>query len=144
MYHKLQSQFNRLYTIRVSLIKYLLVGGGAFILDFGTFFSLTNLFDMGIYLANLIALMVGFISSYLGNRLLVFSGSRKDAAHTTFVQVLMYALLVGINSVLTYIIINFVANDIGYSHEIGKIVSMFFILIWNFIIYKKIIFKSKI
>ncbi len=119
--------------------RYLFVGGAAFIADYLTFILFGNF--LSIFFANAIALSVGFVISFYGNKYLVFSAKDdKKQRYSTKVQMLIYIVLLGVNTLLTFGIISLLIS-FGADVLIAKVISMFFIVVWNFIIYRYIIFK---
>jgi len=126
------------------IAKYLLVGGVAFGMDFTSFYVLLTMFAVPLYVATTTGLVIGFIASFIGNRNYVFSASEDSAHnHTVFMQVLMYGLLLGFNSIFAYVFI-LGLHSLDISYPIAKLGSMVSIVIWNFFIYKTVIFKIAI
>jgi len=123
------------------IIKYLLVGFTAFFVDYFLFILLNKFTGLPIFFSNSAALVVGFLISFFGNRLYVFAADEENTMkHSLKKQLLLYVILLTINTFLTYLIIAGLEH-LGVDVAIGKVVSMAFIIIWNYVLYKKIIFK---
>jgi len=123
------------------IIKYLLVGFTAFFVDYFLFIFLNKFIGLPIFFSNSTALIIGFLISFFGNRMFVFAASDDNIMkHSLKKQLLLYVILLTINTLLTYVIITGL-ESLGVDVAIGKVVSMAFIVVWNYILYKKIIFK---
>lgn len=120
-------------------VKYLVVGVTAFVADYLTFFLLEKI--SLIFVANTIALGIGFLISFYGNKHFVFGDtSQGPQKYRTGVQLAIYIALLGINTILTYGIISLFLS-LGVDVLVSKVISMLFIVVWNFFIYRYIIFK---
>ena len=126
--------------MQVDHIKYLLVGGLAFAFDGGTFFVLTRALGQPIFVANLTGLILGFLVSFVGNRLFVFGSTRENSHFSPLLQVIIYGILLTLNTFISYGIIKLLGLA-GVNSIVGKAIAMMFIVVWNFLIYQKIIFR---
>jgi putative flippase GtrA len=120
--------------------KYLIAGGLTVSIEYGSFAALFA-FSNGkhVAIANSISYGLGLISSFLLNRFWVFNhGQHKAVGH----QAIQYGVLIAVNLALTNGII-FVLDQMGVTPYIGKIVAMGAVVIWNFVLYQKIIFKKQ-
>ena len=124
------------------VFKYLFIGFTAFFVDYCLFIFLNELTHLPIFYSNMIALLTGFLISFFGNRILVFGSDKTSRMkHGIYKQIFFYIVLLAINTVLSYLIIKSL-QSINIDAAIGKIISMVFIVAWNYILYKKIIFKQ--
>ena len=121
------------------LARYLMVGGTAFIVEYGSFLVFYKFLGVQVYVANSISFCLGLGVSFMLNRSWTFnSGNFKRRGHH---QLALYASLALINLGLTNIIVGLL-KQAGISPTIGKIMAMLSIVCWNFIIFKLIIFAS--
>lgn len=130
------------FTTHRKFIVYATIGGCTFVLDYSCFFVSFTYLHAPIFIANAIGLIVGFVVSFIGNRTLVFKTSKENTHHSTLKQVLLYSVLLTFNTILSYGVIRVCQNS-GIAPIVGKVVAMFAIAAWNYVIYQKVIFKKK-
>ena len=123
-------------------VMYLAIGLVAFFVDYLLFNTLNELTSLSIFYSNAIALATGFLISFFGNRVIVFADDFVNKMHfTMWQQLLLYVGLLSINTVLSYLIISGL-ESVGIKAMFGKVVSMIFIVGWNYVLYKMVIFKQ--
>lgn len=129
-----------LHLLRSSAAKYLIVGGLAFTTEYLTFFVLYNT-KVNLIFATSVSFLCGLVVSFIGNKAWAFSvavpvnGMRK--------QVFYYALLAAANLFTANILVQALKAS-GIDPKIGKLLTMLAIPVWNYFIFKKLIFASKI
>lgn len=122
------------------LVKYGVTGASAVLTDYGTFALLFGLLKTPLFVATTCSLLAGFVVSFLLNRIWVFE-AHKDTAHKSArMQVVLYVLLLSFNTGFTYIFVKGL-TEVGLNAYLGKLASIGVIMVWNYIIYKKIIFR---
>ncbi len=140
----------------IQFLKYLLTGGESFLVDYGAynavFFILIN-FDLNREISssigNFVGMTLGLITSFIGNQKFVFNRS-KETMMSNFSKYLLlflfnYFASSGLIILLSYFLnlildlINLSSTDLSYS--ISKFVVMFILIFWNFLMYKKVVFK---
>ncbi len=132
----------RIHTLHQShLFRYLIVGGTAFLTEYGSFYALYQAGHVQLYLANSISFCCGLIVSFIFNRAWTFN--KRVFAHKTHHQALMYAVLGLINLGMINALVG-VLKHLGVDPRIGKLIGQLTIVTWNFVIYRKIIFVSEI
>lgn len=115
-------------------------------LDFGLLFLLTHL-GLNPIVANYISTGTAFIFSFFANRNITFKGSSGKIHHqialffiVTFIGLWIWQplIILGVDKLL--------ANS-GYSDGvtllIGKLVASVFTLVWNYVLYARLVFKTK-
>ncbi|MCX8034716.1 MAG: GtrA family protein [Candidatus Dojkabacteria bacterium] len=135
---------------------YILTGLISFFVDFGAynvvFFVLINFGsnrEMSSIIGNFIGMILGLITSFIGNQKYVFNKS-KDTMMSNFSKYTLlflfnYFASSGLIIVLSYFlsfildIFNLSSTDLNYS--LSKFLVMFILIFWNFFMYKKVIFK---
>ena len=128
------------------LRRYLIIGCSAAALEFLLFASLGFFFkDIHIYVKNSIGYIVGFFFSFLLNRNWAFESKDNWVR-----QIILYFVLFAFNLFISNIVVNYLAIFIEahffeqwLAEMVAKIFSMGVIVIWNFIIYKKVIYVEK-
>jgi putative flippase GtrA len=125
--------------LRIGFHRYLVSGGSAFFLEYGSFFVLLNLLHVQLYLANSLSFALGLSVSFLLNRNWTF---KKETYHRkSHHQFVMYLLLALLNLFMTNLIIGSLKH-FGLSPLVGKIIAMGLIIGWNFSLFNKVIFKQ--
>lgn len=117
--------------------KYLVAGLTAFSIEYVSFYLM---YKSGLILiiANSVSFILGLLTSFTINRVWTFGHDQyeRKASH----QLFFYATLALLNLVVSNIVIEVFRHG-GLEPEIGKLVIMLAIPIWNFFIFKKIIFR---
>ncbi|MBN1412835.1 MAG: GtrA family protein [Spirochaetales bacterium] len=122
---------------RNQFIKYLVVGFSSAALEFSGLWFLVEMLKFKAVIANLIVYTVIFWFNYLLNRFWSFQS--KD---NFFKQVLMYGVLFAWNLyIINYLLFGWLVETIGWHYLITKVLMIGLIVTWNFIIYKKVIYR---
>jgi putative flippase GtrA len=123
----------------VQFARYLVVGGLAFAIDFGTLAALTELVGIPDLISAAIAFLVGLAANYVLSRSWVFSGRRLTNVTAEFAVFALIGLVgLGMNEGIIWA----VSRLAGFSYLIGKIVSAGIVLIWNFGARKYFLFRN--
>lgn len=120
--------------------KYLIAGGSAFLLEYLTFIILNGISGF-LVLANIVSFAVGFFFSFILHRKWTFSGQQHHNTHT---QLFFYLLLALVNIILTSFLIGGMVNILYIPASIAKLLCMGLVIVWNFVLLNKMIFKRKI
>ena len=115
--------------------KYLGVGAGTALFELVLFWLLSSLLHLDVAIANVIAIVVATVTNYLFNRNVTFV-STSNPVHST----VLYALLFAFNTVFSTIAIAYFVW-LGAPAIVVKIIAMACIACWNFVLYRKVIFK---
>jgi len=121
-------------------IKYLLVGGMAFISEYVFFIVLYYIVDLNIVTSNVLSFIIGFIVSFLGNR--QWSFSKNIYKYKKYTQLVFYSLLAVFNILLSSYLIYILSNYISLPGYVAKFITVIIIVVWNYFIYKNLIFKN--
>ena len=120
------------------LLKFLLSGTTAAIVEYLTFLLLFNVCNLYIIEANLISFVFGLITSFILNRRWVFRSD--NSIHSDFSRYLTLAI---VNSILGSLLLSLLVGGLSVAPYIAKLIVMITIAIWNYIIFSKFIFKQK-
>ncbi len=119
-----------------SLIRYLLIGGASFALDFGMVFVFHVVFGWPIWLATGIAFVTTFIFTYSFQRAFAFSSRSPHGG-----ALIRYSILVAVNTVLTIVIVSVLDSTIvGWGF--GKVIATATTTVGNYFAYRLWVFPG--
>jgi putative flippase GtrA len=125
--------------LRKSLVRYVVVGASSLAVDYTILLVLFHLFGVHVAVASVIAMICGLIVNFLLNKLWSFQaeGGAKQSAK----QAVLYGTLVVINLTFTSWFASYMLT-LHIGPEVSKLVSTATITLWNYILYKLLIFKA--
>lgn len=115
-------------------LRYLLVGGSSAALELAIFWTLSSPLDVDVRVSNVIAVLVATVCNFLMNRQWTF----KASSHWVRSAVL-YLTLWSLNLVFTTSVIAY-ADAQGLNATVVKIGTMAIITLWNFWLFRKVVF----
>lgn len=124
--------------LSASKIRYLLVGGSSVLLEYGSFLTLVMIMGGGAVTANAVSFLIGLVYTFLLHNKWTFSG---DHTHGMRGQFIAYATLAAINLALTSLLIGLQVDVLDIAPFIAKLVCMALVVVWNYLLLSKIIFK---
>jgi len=147
---KIISLFN--YYFKSQFLVFFIVGLSAFVVDIGTLFLQTNIFNfnpeinlinsggliINIYIANVIAVIVALTFGFFLNRYWTF----KETTGKAKKQIWQYYFVSLFNLVLNNLIFGTLV-PLGVSPFIAKVIATFIQMFTSFALYKIIVFKVK-
>lgn len=119
----------------VQMKRYIIVGLISFTIEYILFFILYKLLNVWYVFANAVVYAITFWISFLLNR----NWSFKSRGNI-YRQLILYFLLFIINLFVSSNVIYLLSDKLLISPLYSKVVTMCIIVMWNFIIYKKIIY----
>ena len=122
---------------REKFIKYIIVGFSSFIIEYGLFVILFKVIEINELVANTLAISAAFLFNFLMNRLWSFKSREKIGK-----QFVLYSLLFVFNMMISNLFIWASGIYLGISPVISKVLIMGLIVTWNFVIYRKIIYRK--
>ncbi len=118
--------------------RYLVVGGLAFVVDFGLLYALTEFAGLHYLISAAIAFLFGLLANYCLSRLWVFN--RRTLNSVAMEMVIFTGIgIVGLG--LNEVIIWFAREKIHFHYLIAKAISAGIVLIWNFGARKSALFR---
>jgi|GEM_PF-978179 len=120
-------------------VRYLLVGGSSAGIEYGLF-ALLVVVGMHAGWANAVSFLVGFLYTFILHNSWSFAGNHKHASH---VRLLSYALLAGINVVATSLLVTLQVDILAINPFIAKVVCMGMVVVWNYLLLSRIIFRNE-
>ena len=118
------------------IIKFLMSGGTAALVEYATFLLLHGA-GLKLLLANALSFSGGLVTSFMLNKHWVFS--HKGDGRKQFV---LYFVLAAVNLAIGSGLLLFLVHGLKIPAFISKICVMGMIATWNYLVYKKIIFKE--
>lgn len=132
-----------IFLVLAQLARYSLVGGFAFIVDFGLFALCLYTFGWHYLLANLMSLTAGLTLNYALSIRWVFSDCRRRLEKRKLAEFSVFAIVgiigVGINELLMLLLVDFFCIQ----EMASKMIAAIIVLLWNFCGRKLILFKER-
>ena len=133
--------------ICLEFVRYCIVGGIAFLADFGTLVvvqeSLLKDFQYGVYIATLIGFMVGLTVNYILSLLFVFT-QKKDRSKGRTIGAFFVFGIIGLLGLLWTEIGMWVGIALlSWNYRIVKVLVTGAVLLWNYLGRKVFIFNAK-
>lgn len=119
-----------------SFVRYVVIGGTTFTLDFLLLVLLHGVLDINVIVAASVSYWTSIAFNFIANRFWTFGATETHIAK----HAVAYGLLLGCNYLFTVAFIAG-ATNIGMHYAIAKVVSVAIQMLWTYIIYKKAIFK---
>lgn len=118
-------------------VRYLVVGFSTFFLEYFLFFMLFRVIGLDDLIANSISITIVFWFNFLMNRFWSFKSKER-----LLKQVLQYAVLFVFNITFSNVFMYVMSDFVGISPLISKVLVMGLIVMWNFVLYKKVIYRK--
>ncbi|MFG6403853.1 GtrA family protein [Microbacterium sp. P04] len=115
-------------------LRYLLIGGLAFLFDIGLLFLFHEVLGAALILATPAAFLISFAATYLLQRFVTFEAEGGWGA-----SAVKYSILVAFNALATTVIVSG-TEQVGWPWAIGKVAAVALTTIWNFFGYRYWIF----
>lgn len=128
--------------IVIQLIRYVFVGGIAFVADFGILAFLTEYFNVPYLLSGCFGFVGGLTVNYLLSIRWVFNKHNTDAS-SAMTDFLMFAIIgiigLGLNALIMWVS----TEKIGAHYLLSKIISTILVFGWNFIARRVLISQTQ-
>ncbi len=125
--------------VRRQMARYLTVGFSTAAIEFGLFALCDKVFGLPVPVSNFIAMGIAVVVNFTATRFWTFGGGATTAKQTVR-SLWMYAILFVCNNIATSLLITlFIGWGIG--SLVAKFITMGLVVAWNFVIYRKIIFR---
>lgn len=115
-------------------VKYLVVGGSTALCEVLLFTLLVRVIELRIDLSNIAAVILATILNYSLNKIWAFQ-SRVEVNRSLVLYMMLFFFNLAFSTYAIYILVRWGIPDV-----IAKLISMAFITIWNFMLYRKVIF----
>lgn len=119
------------------IFKFGIVGGLAFIIDYGILFTLTEFLNIPSLISAAISFTVSVIFNYILSIKWVFDVNKKQTSKDVFVFIILSVIGLIINEIIIYI-----GNNMNIHYMISKIGATAIVMVYNFIT-RKIFVENK-
>ena len=124
--------------ILIQLFRYTIVGGFAFVIDFGSLWALTEFAGLHYLVSAAIAFVLGLSTNYLLSVLWVFNRRTVEKRSTEFLIFATVGLVgIGVNELMIWSLTEYA----GFHYLASKIASTVVVYMWNFGARKALLFR---
>jgi putative flippase GtrA len=121
------------------LFRYGIVGGIAFVVDYGSLWLLTEYGGLHYTLSAAIAFLLGLTCNYLLSTRWVFGESRLRSRWAEFAAFALIGVVgLGLNELIMWTF----TDGLGFHYMLSKMVSTILVFFWNFLARRFLVFKS--
>ena len=124
----------------IQLLKYGIVGGIAFVVDYGLLLFLTEVCGFHHLVSAAISFIVGLAVNYILSQRYVFTEKRFSDWRIEF---LIFSIIGVVGLGLNELIIYLLTDILGIHYMLGKLTSTVIVFLWNFIARKVLVFSKK-
>ncbi len=146
MFLPIQNLFSRAWGLRHQALKYAIVGGFGFALDYGIFSLLFAILSRTTPFHDATAAVIATTISQVCTAILGFylnlKWSFKDGGDSaTHKKAIRFFVLAGWNYLFSAFAIYFMVHDLHIIPYLAKIIVVAIIVCWNFLLYKFVVYK---
>jgi putative flippase GtrA len=137
---------NGVKELEMEFFRYLLVGGSAFVVDFGVLY-LTKTFLLGgfgitgVYIATALGFTAGLVYNYILSMIFVFKGAKEKTQGKTVRAFLVFSLIGVIGLGITEFGMYLGVSLLEIHYLLVKVVMAAIVLLWNYLARKFLIFR---
>ena len=117
-------------------IKYLLVGGTSALIEYGGFQLLFLLAGWNVAASNITATVAATVFNFASNRSFTFNSTARPVR-----SAVLYLVLFCCNTAFSTVVVDVLVGA-GLSSLIAKLIPMACVTCWNFVLYRKVVFRS--
>lgn len=115
--------------IFIQLLRYAIVGGTSFVIDFGLLFILTEFASFHYLLSATISFIIGLVTNFLLGTAWIFKNSKIKSHSIEFIAYSIVGIVgLGLNNLLLYLL----TSIIGLYYMLSKIITAAIVMFWNF------------
>lgn len=125
--------------LNIQIIKFLIVGGFTFIIDYISMVMLVEVFNINYLISTGVGFIIGSIINYILSAKVVFIGGKYNKLETEITVFMIFTVL---GLVLNHLIMYMGCDYLKVDYRIIKIISLIFVTIFNFVTKKIFVFKK--
>lgn len=131
-------------SIMFEFLRYLLVGGSAFLLDFIIMYVCNEFVFKGqfLYISVFLGYIVGLIYNFILSCAYVFRDGFKKIKDKEFKSFIIFTIIGIIGLVLTEILMFIFVDLMNINYMLSKVITGIIVVFWNYIARKIVIFKD--
>lgn len=119
----------------IQFSKYIIIGGTCALCEL-LLFTIFEIIGLGIFVSNICSVVIATVINYSLNKFWAFESKERSIK-----SLVLYLCLFAFNITFSSEFIMFLSNT-GINSIVAKLISMILITCWNFVLYKKVIFKK--
>jgi len=124
--------------IVLQLLRYVVVGGLAFVVDFGLLWVLTEYAGLHYLVSATISFIAGLVVNYLLSVVWVFGSSKLQSKWAEFAIYAVIGIIgLGLNNLFLWLLTDYV----GLDYRLSKIITAALVMLWNFFA-RRLLFKN--
>lgn len=132
--------FENTTNLFIQLFRYTLVGGLAFVVDFGLLFFLTEYVRLHYLISATISFLAGLLVNYVISTQWIFRDSKIKNKKVEFV---LFGLIGVIGLILNNVLIYLFTDVVGLYYILSKLVTAIIVYMWNFLGRRYFLFNAK-
>lgn len=119
----------------IQFSKYIIIGGTSAICEL-MLFTIFQIIGMSIFISNISSVIISTIINYLLNKFWAFkSQTRSIKSLVLYIGLFIFNITFSSQFIV-------ILSNVGVKSIVAKFISMILITCWNFILYKKVVFKE--
>lgn len=126
--------------MKTRAFRYLVSGGTSFVVEYGSFLALYYIGHQSAVVSNTISFILSLVTSFTLNKYWVFKSEQQ--ARQVSHQLVIYSIAATCNVIVTDLAIHWLVN-VNVPAFIAKMTLIIAVACWNFLIFQKLIFKSR-
>ncbi|WP_077152602.1 GtrA family protein [Bacteroides bouchesdurhonensis] len=132
--------FENTTNLFIQLFRYTLVGGLAFVVDFGLLFFLTEYVRLHYLISATISFLAGLLVNYVISTQWIFRDSKIKNKKVEFI---LFGLIGVIGLILNNVLIYLFTDVVGLYYMLSKLVTAIIVYMWNFLGRRYFLFNAK-
>lgn len=127
----------------VQMFKFGIVGGIAFVVDYGIMVFLTEVFGVRYLISSTLSFCISVVVNYLLSMKYVFEGREDIKKQTEFITFVILSVIgLGINQLIMYLVADIWLSKINRAYLIAKLIATVVVMVWNFVSRKLLLEKK--
>lgn len=119
----------------IQFSKYIIIGGTSALCEL-MLFTIFQIIGMSIFISNISSVIISTIINYLLNKFWAFkSQTRSIKSLVLYIGLFIFNITFSSQFIV-------ILSNVGVKSIVAKFISMILITCWNFILYKKVVFKE--